>query len=135
MKWLIAHAGVRDLLFAFVFAVAAVVGPMLEPSSRDLWTILPLSFAAALTLSGILLSFQSRATHVLAMIIHVPLLLACGAIFLVAALCLVTIIFAGTAIVLGPPAILVGLNSAATCAQTLKEFGVEASFFRARTKA
>jgi hypothetical protein len=120
MKWLLAHAGVRDLLCPFVLAVIGVVAPELEPSSRELWTILPLSFAAALTCSGILLLFHSQATHALAMVIHIPLLLACGAILLLAALCLVTIIFAGTAIVLGPAAILLGLNSAVTCAQTLR---------------
>ncbi len=79
MNWLLAHAGVRDLLCAFVLAVTAVVGLMLEPSSKNLWTILPLSFTAALTLSGILLLFHSRATHALAMVIHVPLLLAWSA--------------------------------------------------------
>jgi hypothetical protein len=119
MKWWLAHAGLRDLVYALVFALLAVIGPKLEPGARTLWTILPLCLAVALTCSGILLLFQSPATRTLALVVHLPILLICLVSALLGALCLITIIFAGTAIVLGVPAVLLGVNSAGTVAQIL----------------
>ena len=119
MKWWLAHAGLRDLVYALVLALLAVIGPRLEPSSRNLWLILPSSLAAALTCSGILLLFPTPAAKALAMVVHIPILLICVAAVILSALCLVTIIFAGTALVLGVPAVLLGVNSAGTVAQIL----------------
>lgn len=120
MEWLLAHPGIRDLVVALILAGASVVGPKLEPSSADLWTILPLSLAAALTCSGLLLLISSRATQLLALVIHIPLLLLCAGAIVLAALCLITVLFAGTGIVLGLPAAIVGANSASTVAFVLR---------------
>ena len=120
MNWLLAHAGIRDLFLALVLVVASVVAPKLEPSATDLWTFLPLSLAAVLTCSGILLVVRSRATQLLALMIHLPLLLFCAAAVLLSALCLITILFAGTGLVLGIPAMILGANSASTIALVLR---------------
>lgn len=121
MKWWLEHAGLRDLVYAFVLALLSVIGPKLEPSSQYLWMILPSCLAAALMCSGILQLSQNPATRAFAIVVHVPILLMCVGALILAALCLVTIIFAGTAIVLGVPAVLLGVNSAGTVAHILSK--------------
>jgi len=106
--------GVRDLPLALVLAALSVIGPALEESYRDLWTYLPLSLAGLLTCSGILLLLPSRMAKIPALAVHGLIALVCAVALLISALFLVTILLAGTALVLAPPALILGLNSAAT---------------------
>ena len=104
----------RDLACALGLSVLSLIGPRLEPSFFEAWTFLPLMFAAPLVVSGILLLLPWRPAMVLALIIHLLLLITCGLVVVLSVFLLVTILMAGTALVIGPPAALVALNSAFT---------------------
>ena len=110
----------RDLLCVLLLAAIALVAPRLEPSYRDLWTFLPLAFAVPLLISGLLLLTASKASTVVAIVIHSLILLVCGLAVLGSLFLFITILFAGTAIVIGVPAALLGLNSAATLRQSFR---------------
>lgn len=110
----------RDLLCTAVLAVVAVVAPRLEPSYRDLWTFLPLAVAAPLVVTAILMLTRSRALWLVALVIHSALALAFGLVAVLSIFLLITILFAGTAVVLGPPAVLLLLNSVVTIKQLVR---------------
>jgi len=110
----------RDLLCVLVLAALSVVAPRLEPSYRELWTFLPLAVAAPLVVTAILLLSRSRAATIVALVIHAAMALCCGLVVVLSIFLLFTILFAGTAVVLGPPAVLLMLNSAVTIGQLAK---------------
>jgi hypothetical protein len=107
----------RDLLCALGLAVLSVVGPRLEPSYREFWTFLPLAVAAPLVVTGMLLLPRSRAATIVALVIHAVMALCFGLVCALSVFLLFTIYFTGTAVVLGPPAFLLLLNSAVTIGQ------------------
>src|SRR5262245_36544960 len=107
----------RDLSLALILGVISIIAPRLEPNMAETWTLLPLTFAAPLVASGLLLLVPWKPAVILAMMIHVLMLVVCGLTLLLCALLLVTILFFGTGIVLGAPAALLALNSAVTLKQ------------------
>ena len=115
------RAGYRDLLCVLILGALALIAPRLEPSYRELWTFLPLVTAIPLLISGILLLFDSRAATMGAMVIHLLMLVTFVLIVSGSLVLLVTILYAGTALVLGGPAALLAINSAATLMQSFRK--------------
>ena len=113
------RAGARDLILALLLGVASIVAPRLEPSYSEFWLFLTLGVAAPLVCSGVLLLLPWRLTTILGICIHMVLLYFSGGVVVLSVFMLVTFYFAGTAIVLGPPALLLAVSSAAALAQSI----------------
>ena len=91
--------------------IGSAVAVRLEPSNRDFWLLVPLSFAGTLLVTGALLALNVRAATLVATAIHALLFVVCAVAVLFSLLLFVTIIFFGTALVLFPPFFLLAMNS------------------------
>ena len=122
MERLFAHLGrpaTRDLLLAFALVCGSGIAISLEPSSREFWAFIPLLFAVPLFCSGLLLALPWEVTKYLGVAIHAFLLLISACALFVSVLALLSVLFAGTALVLAPPAMLIAVNSGYTIVQTM----------------
>jgi hypothetical protein len=112
---IILRPGVSDAACLGLLVVGSLAGAHLEPSHRDFWLGFPLLVEVPLLCTTLLLILsRSRVANTIATVIHVAIL-AMSALFLaLSAFLLVTILFAGLAIIIGPIFVILALNSAYT---------------------
>lgn len=113
--------GASDLACVGLLIVGSIVGPTLEPSHRDLWTLAPLVIAAPILCAGVLQCLSSQIATLVAGVIHALLLLLYSLGLLLSAFLFVTVLFAGLAVVLAPVCFLLALNSAFTLTQLVRQ--------------
>ena len=111
--------GASDLACVGLLIIGSIVGPTLEPSHRDLWTLAPLVIAAPILVAGVLQCLSSQIATLVAGVIHALLFLLYSLGLLLSAFLFVTVLFAGTAVVLAPVCLLLALNSAFTLTRVL----------------
>jgi hypothetical protein len=114
MRNLVSRPGISDLICLGLLALASVAGALLEPPHRDLWLDLPLFFEVPLLCTALLLLSRSGVAGQIATVIHILMLVGSGLYLVLAFFLLVTILFAGTAVVIGPAALVIVLNSVYT---------------------
>jgi hypothetical protein len=114
MRNLLSRPGISDFICLGLLALASVAGVLLEPPHRDLWLGLPLLFEVPLLCAALLLLSRSGVAGQIATVIHILILVGSGLCLVLALLLLMSIMFAGTAVVIGPAALVIVLNSVYT---------------------
>ena len=114
MRNLVSRPGISDIICLGLLALASVAGALLEPPHRDLWLGLPLFFEVPLLCTALLLLSRSGMAGQIATVIHILILVGSGLCLVLALFLFVTILFAGTAVVIGPPVLVIVLNSVYT---------------------
>lgn len=131
----IRRPGISDAICLGLLLVVSLAGAVLEPSHRDFWLEFPLLVEIPLLCAALLLIFsRSVAATVIATILHVAILAASGLGLLLSVFLLVTILFAGLAIIMGPVSAILAFNSAYTISRINRYRGLRehASIPRAR---
>jgi hypothetical protein len=111
---LVARPGVSDLVCLALLVTGSLTGAMLEPPHRDFWLGFPLLFEIPLLCSALLLLSGSAMAGKVAVFIHVAILAFSGLCLALSLFLLVTILFAGLAVILGPFSVILVFNSVYT---------------------
>lgn len=111
----ILRPGISDIVCLCLILVVSLTGTVLEPSHRDFWLGFPLIVELPLLATALLLLFlRSRVAASIATVIHVVILAGSGLFVALSLFLLVTILFAGLAIIMGPISVVLAFNSAYT---------------------
>lgn len=111
----ILRPGVSDAVCLCLLLAGSLTGAVLEPSHRDFWVGFPLMVELPLLSTALLLMFsRSRVAASIAAVIHVAILAGSGLLVALSLFLLLTILFAGLAVIIGPISLVLALNSAYT---------------------
>ncbi|MEO8504246.1 MAG: hypothetical protein ABI609_10160 [Acidobacteriota bacterium] len=109
-RWL-EKPGFTDLGCAVSLLGASWVAATLEPTFHDFWLQAPLFVEIPLVCTGLLQRLPFQLPSTVARVVHLILMVAYGLGLALAALMLVSILFAGMAVILGPACALLATNS------------------------
>jgi hypothetical protein len=110
----LSRPGISDAACLILLLLSSLAGAFLEPAYRDFWLVFPLFFEVPLLCTALLLVSRSVTAGKIAFAFHIALLIGSGLCLALSFFLLVTILFAGTAIILGPFSLILVLNSVFT---------------------
>jgi hypothetical protein len=107
--------GISDAVCLGLLLMGSLAGAVFEPSNRDFFVEIPLLFELPLLCTSLLLVLsRSNVATGIAAVIHVAILAESALFLALSAFLLVTILFAATAVIIGPVSVILAFNSVYT---------------------